>query len=57
MVRRLLALKGTLQPDAADALAVSLCHLQRVRFSAPARAASAAADRLEALLAGRTARS
>ena len=56
MVRRLLALKGALQPDAADALAVALCHLQRVRFSAPARAASAAADRLEALLAGKQAR-
>jgi crossover junction endodeoxyribonuclease RuvC len=53
MVRRLLTLRGALQPDAADALAVALCHLQRVRFSAPARAASAAADRLEALLAGR----
>ncbi len=53
MVRRLLDLRGTLSPDAADALAAALCHLQRARLSAPARAASAAAQRLEALLAGR----
>ena len=56
MVRRLLGLKGALPPDAADALATALCHLQRARLSAPARAASAAAARLEALLAGRAAR-
>jgi len=53
MVRRLLGLRGSLSVDAADALAAALCHLQRARFSAPARAASAAAERLEALLAGR----
>lgn len=53
MVRRLLDLRGDLSPDAADALAAALCHLQRARLSAPARAATAAARRLEALLAGR----
>ena len=53
MVRRLLALKGTLTADAADALAVALCHLGRVQLSAPARAAGVAAQRLEALLARR----
>ncbi len=51
MVRRLLRLKGSLAPDAADALAAAICHLQRARLSGPARAASAAASRLEALLA------
>jgi crossover junction endodeoxyribonuclease RuvC len=56
MVRRLLAIPGPLSPDAADALAVALCHLHRVRVSAPARAASAAAKRLEALLQRRVAR-
>jgi crossover junction endodeoxyribonuclease RuvC len=56
MVRRLLALRGSLSTDASDALAAALCHLQRARLSAPARAASAAAQRLEALLAGRGAR-
>ena len=53
MVRRLLNLSAALTPDAADALACALCHLQRARISAPRRAASAAAQRLEALLAGR----
>ena len=56
MVRRLLDLPETLAPDAADALAAAVCHLNRVRFSAPARAVSAAASRLEALLATRRAR-
>jgi crossover junction endodeoxyribonuclease RuvC len=56
MVRRLLGLRGSLPTDASDALAAALCHLQRARLSAPARAASAAAQRLEALLAGRGAR-
>ena len=56
MVRRLLDLRGALSPDASDALAAALCHLQRARLTAPARAASAAALRLEALLAGRGAR-
>jgi len=53
MVRRLLDLRGELAPDASDALAAALCHLHRARISAPARAATAAALRLEALLAGR----
>jgi crossover junction endodeoxyribonuclease RuvC len=53
MVRRLLDVRGHLAPDAADALACALCHLHRVRWSAPARAASIAAQRLEALLAGK----
>ena len=53
MVRRLLALKSAPQADAADALAVALCHLGRVRISAPARAASVAAQRLESMLARR----
>ena len=56
MVLRLLNLRGTLPADASDALAAAICHLQRVRLSAPARAASAAAQRLQALLAGRGAR-
>ncbi|HEY3217016.1 MAG TPA: crossover junction endodeoxyribonuclease RuvC [Candidatus Eisenbacteria bacterium] len=56
MVRRLLRLRGSLQADAADALAAALCHLHQARISAPARAASAAAERLEALLARRGAR-
>jgi crossover junction endodeoxyribonuclease RuvC len=53
MVRRLLGLRGALSPDAADALAAAICHLHRARLSAPQRAASAAAQRLEALLASR----
>ena len=56
MVLRLLNLRGTLPADTSDALAAAICHLQRVRLSAPARAASAAAQRLQALLAGRGAR-
>jgi crossover junction endodeoxyribonuclease RuvC len=56
MVRRLLTIRGPLQSDAADALAVALCHLHRSRRSEPARAATAAARRLEALLARRTVR-
>jgi crossover junction endodeoxyribonuclease RuvC len=56
MVRRLLGLRGALPADAADALAVALCHLHRERRLAPeARAMSAAAERLEALLARRPA--
>jgi crossover junction endodeoxyribonuclease RuvC len=51
MIRRLLALTATPQSDAADALAAAVCHLHRARFAAPARAASAAADRLAAMLA------
>lgn len=56
MVKRLLGLRGTLQPDAADALAVALCHLHRDRRPESARAARTAADRLEALLQRRGAR-
>lgn len=56
MVRKLLGIRGPLLPDAADALAVAICHLHRVRITAPARAASAAAKRLEALLQKRLAR-
>ncbi len=53
MVRRLLALKGELALDASDALAGAICHLQRTRLVAPARAMSDAARRLEALLTAR----
>ena len=56
MVLRLLNLRGALPADASDALAAAICHLQRVKLSAPARAASAAGLRLQALLAGRGAR-
>jgi crossover junction endodeoxyribonuclease RuvC len=56
MVKRMLALRGDLKPDAADALAAAICHLNKVRLTAPARAASAAAERLQALLARRGAR-
>lgn len=57
MVRRLLAPRGTLGPDASDALAVALCHLHRAPRALPAaRAATAAAKTLEALLARRVAR-
>jgi crossover junction endodeoxyribonuclease RuvC len=55
MVRRLLALEGALSADAADALAGAICHLNRARFTAPARAASVAAERLAALI-GRSGR-
>ena len=51
MVRRLLGLKSPLQADAADALAVALCHLHRARR--PARALGAATRGLETLLARR----
>jgi crossover junction endodeoxyribonuclease RuvC len=56
MVRRLLGLKGALPADAADALAAAICHLQRARNSAPARAMTAAAKSLEALLKRRVRR-
>ena len=56
MVRRLLELRSAPQTDASDALAVALCHLHRARHSEPRRAASAAAQRLEALLARRGSR-
>lgn len=51
MVRRLLGISGSIPADAADALAAAVCHLHRARLSAPARAASAAGERLAALLA------
>lgn len=51
MVRRLLGLPGAVAPDATDALAAAVCHLHRVRHSAPARAAEAAGNRLAAMLA------
>lgn len=56
MVRRLLGLKGALPPDASDALGAAICHLQRARRSEPARAMTAAAKSLEALLQGRARR-
>ncbi|HEY6865778.1 MAG TPA: crossover junction endodeoxyribonuclease RuvC, partial [Candidatus Eisenbacteria bacterium] len=46
MVQRLLGLRAAPQGDAADALAAALCHLHRARRSEPARAASAAGQRL-----------
>lgn len=56
MVRRILGLRGALQADAADALAIALCHHHRVRRVAPARAAGAAARRLATLLERRPGR-
>lgn len=57
MVRRLLAMTGALATDASDALAVAICHQQRAgRRQDTARAVSAAARNLEALLARRVVR-
>ena len=56
MVRRVLGLEAEPPQDAADALAVAICHLNRSSRSAPARAASAAANRLQALLERRGSR-
>jgi len=56
MVRRMLGLPAALPADAADALAVAICHLNRARRAEPARAAKAAASRLEALLSRKAAR-
>jgi crossover junction endodeoxyribonuclease RuvC len=53
MVRRLLGLRGPLQVDASDALAVAMCHLHREGRLAPKRALGAATKGLEALLARR----
>jgi crossover junction endodeoxyribonuclease RuvC len=53
MVRRLLGLATTPPQDAADALAVALCHHHRLKRREPAKAAGAAARALEALLARR----
>lgn len=50
MVKRILALQGAVQADAADALAAALCHHHRVQRVAPKRAAKAAAKSLGALL-------
>ncbi len=56
MVRRLLGIRAALPPDASDALAAALCHLLRARRPEPARAMTAAARSLEALLKGRARR-
>ncbi len=57
MVKRLLRPDGTLATDAGDALAVALCHLNRAgRIEPRARAATAAARELQALLARRSVR-
>ena len=56
MVRRLLGIRGPLSPDAADGLAIAVCHLHRARSSPKLGAASAAAERLQALLARRSGR-
>lgn len=56
MIRRLLGVTGAMSPDAADALAVAMCHHHRARRQAPARVASAAARTLETLLERRRAR-
>jgi crossover junction endodeoxyribonuclease RuvC len=53
MVKRLLGIRAALPADAADALAAALCHLMRARLPEPARAMTAAARSLEALLKGR----
>ena len=50
MVRRMLAIRGALQADAADALAVALCHLHRSRSTSPALALGVATRSLETLL-------
>ena len=53
MVRHMLAIKTPIQADAADALAVAICHLNRARRPAPASALGAATRSLETLLARR----
>jgi crossover junction endodeoxyribonuclease RuvC len=50
MVRRMLGLKATVQADAADALAVALCHLHRTRRLSPTGALGVATRSLESLL-------
>jgi crossover junction endodeoxyribonuclease RuvC len=50
MVRRMLGIKVAVQADAADALAVALCHLHRTRRLSPAGALSVATRSLESLL-------
>ena len=56
MVKRLLGVRGALPQDASDALGGALCHLMRAPRPEPARAMSAAAKSLEALLRGRSRR-
>jgi len=53
MVRRLLGLRGALSTDAADGLAVAICHWNRAGRTHTRQAASAAAKGLAALLARR----
>lgn len=53
MVRRMLGVRGPLGPDASDALAIALCHHHRARRPGPARAVTAASQRLAALMATR----
>jgi crossover junction endodeoxyribonuclease RuvC len=57
MVRRMLGLKSHLQADAADALAVALCHLHRSRRLGTAGALRVATHGLEALLERRVRKS
>jgi crossover junction endodeoxyribonuclease RuvC len=57
MVKRMLALKGTLGADASDALAVALCHLHRSRRIGAQASLTVATRGLEALLARRVRRS
>ncbi|MCK8516183.1 crossover junction endodeoxyribonuclease RuvC [Methylonatrum kenyense] len=45
MVRQLLSLRGTLQEDASDALAVALCHAQQARLSERVRSLRSGAAR------------
>lgn len=56
MVQRLLGIRARLDADAADALAVGICHLHRARRSESSRVARAAARKLEDLLAHRVRR-
>ena len=51
MIRRMLNIKGALQVDASDALAVAVCHLNRARRPATATGLKAATRTLESLLA------
>ena len=57
MVKRMLAIRTPLGADASDALAVAICHLNRARRLAPAKALGVATRGLEALLAKRVRRS
>ena len=57
MVRRMLHIKGALQVDASDALAVAVCHLNRARNPVAAASLGVATRGLEALLARRVRKS